>query len=182
MCMGLSGELSDLSDRALIDSCLREEQGGWTRLICKYERLIYSVARALCPQPEDCADVFQQVCLALYQNLKKLRSDQTIPAWLITVTRRQAYTLIREKHPQAELDEKDDISNGQIDIIEKEFELETAMEQLPDRCRDLINLLYFDPKEPSYAEIADKMGMPVASIGPTRARCLEKLKKLLNPS
>src|SRR6059036_3163785 len=168
MSMELTGGTAELSDRELIDACLRGEQHGWTRLIFKYERLIYSVARGLCPQPEDCADVFQLVCVALYQNLKKLRSAQTIPAWLITVTRRQAYTLIREKHPQAELDEKDDISNGQIDIIEKEFELETAMEQLPDRCRDLINLLYFDPKEPSYAEIADKMGMPVASIGPTR--------------
>jgi len=181
MCMGLSGELSDLSDRELIDSCLREEQRGWTRLICKYERLIYSVARALCPQPEDCADVFQQVCLALYQNLKKLRSDQTIPAWLITVTRRQAYTLIRAKRPPAPVDADDAISKGQIDIIEDEFELEMSLERLDARCRDLINLLYFVPDEPSYSEIAERMRMPVASIGPTRARCLEKLKKLLNP-
>ena len=53
----------------------------------RYQRLIYSVARKLCPQPEDCADVFQRVCLDLYQNLKRLRNDRTLPAWLITVTR-----------------------------------------------------------------------------------------------
>ncbi|PYS28217.1 MAG: hypothetical protein DMG11_13470 [Acidobacteria bacterium] len=57
--------------------------------------------------------------------------------------------------------------------------LEQALGRLPDRCRRLIELLYFTAEEPTYAEIAEEMGMPVASIGPTRARCLEKLKKLL---
>jgi RNA polymerase sigma factor (sigma-70 family) len=180
--MGLSVELSELSDRELIDACLRGEQRGWTQLVSKYERLIYSVARALCPRPDDCADVFQQVCIALYENLKKLRSDQTIPAWLITVTRRHAYALIRTKEPQANIDDYEAVSQGQIDIIEREFEIDLALGQLPERCRNLVNLLYFDTAEPSYAEIAEKMGMPVASIGPTRARCLEKLKKLLTPT
>ncbi len=179
MSMGLSLGPSDLSDRELIDSCLRGEQLGWTRLIYKYERLIYSVARALCPESEDCADIFQQVCFALYQDLKKLRSHQIIPAWLITVTRRQAYALIRARRPQALIDENDEVSIERIGIIEKEFEVELAMNQLQERCRKLINFLYLDPEEPSYAAIAATMGMPVASVGPTRARCLEKLKKLL---
>ena len=64
-------------------------------------------------------------------------------------------------------------------IIEEEFEVELALNQLQERCRKLINFLYLDPEEPSYAAIAATMGMPVASVGPTRARCLEKLKKLL---
>src|SRR6059036_890936 len=130
MSMELTGGTAELSDRELIDACLRGEQHGWTRLIFKYERLIYSVARGLCPQPEDCADVFQLVCVALYQNLKKLRSDQTIPAWLITVTRRQAFTLIRAKRAPAPIDADDAISKGQIDIIEDEFELEMSLERL----------------------------------------------------
>jgi RNA polymerase sigma factor (sigma-70 family) len=179
MSMGLSVRPTELTDRELIDACIRGEQTGWTQLIAKYERLIYSVARALCPRPDDCADVFQQVCLALYENLKKLRSDQIIPAWLITVTRRQAYALIRAKEPPIAFDEFEGASEGNIDMIEKEFELELALRQLQERCRDLINLLYFDSDEPSYSEIAHKLQMPVASIGPTRARCLEKLRKLL---
>jgi RNA polymerase sigma factor (sigma-70 family) len=179
MSMGLSLRPGELTDRELIDACLRGEQNGWTQLVSKYERLIYSVARALCPRPDDCADVFQQVCLALYESLKKLRSDQTIPAWLITVTRRQAYALIRAKEPAIESDEFEAVTGGDVDMIEKEFELELALRQLQERCRDLINLLYFDVDEPSYSEIAQKMKMPVASLGPTRARCLEKLRKLL---
>ena len=168
-----------MSDRELIDSCLKGEQRGWTQLIAKYERLIYSVARALCPEAEDRADVFQQVCVALYQNLPKLRSDRIIPAWLITVTRRQAYAQIRARQPHLTIEDNDAPTQGDIDIVEREFELEVALEQISERCRKLINLLYLDPEEPSYADISMQMGIPVASIGPTRARCLDKLKKLL---
>src|SRR5262245_7745891 len=103
MSIGFPGGPLRLSDRELIDSCLRGEQRGWKQLIAKYERLIYSVARSLCPSQEDCADVFQQVCIALYQNLSKLRSDQTIPAWLITVTRRQAFAVLRSRQPEDQI-------------------------------------------------------------------------------
>jgi RNA polymerase sigma factor (sigma-70 family) len=63
--------------------------------------------------------------------------------------------------------------------VEQEHALERALDQVQDRCRRLIDLLYFDTNEPSYSQISQIMGMPEASIGPTRARCLEKLRKLL---
>ena len=65
-------------------------------------------------------------------------------------------------------------------MLEKEFEVERALLQLPERCERLLRLLYFDIDEPSYNDIAGKLSMPVASIGPTRARCLEKMKRLLD--
>jgi|SRR5688572_2328244 len=168
-----------LSDRDLIDSCLQGEQRAWTELIERYERLIYSVARKLCPQSEDCADVFQRVCLDLYENLQQLRNDRTLPAWLITVTRRRSYAYIREKRADISLDDYLTEYDPQVETVEKEFLLERAVAELPDRCESLIRLLYFDATEPSYAEVAQHLGMPVASVGPTRARCLEKLRKML---
>ena len=168
------------SDRDLIESCLRGEQTGWTQLLAKYERLIYSVARAFCPDREDSSDVFQNVCLALYQNLDRLRSDQIIAAWLMTVTRRQAYMMIRAKKPYIQIEESALVAETQVDLIAKEFEIELAVGQLDERCQKLIRSLYFDSKEPTYAEIAANLGMFVASIGPTRARCLDKLKKLVS--
>jgi RNA polymerase sigma factor (sigma-70 family) len=168
------------SDRELIASCLRGEEPAWTELIARYQRLIYSVARGLCPQPEDCADVFQRVCLELYQSLKNLRNDQTLPAWLITVTKRSSYAVLRTKRTTIPIEDFESASDQKILQIEKEFLVERAVAELPDRCRMLIDLLYFDVDEPSYEEISRKMGMPVASIGPTRARCLEKLKKILD--
>src|SRR5262249_6133758 len=95
-------------------------------------------------------------------------------------TRRQAYKIIRVKKHYVEIEEKELVSETtNVDLIAKEFEIELALGRLDERCQRLIRLLYFDSKEPSYAEIADKLGMVVASIGPTRARCLEKLKKLV---
>jgi RNA polymerase sigma factor (sigma-70 family) len=167
------------SDRELIDACLRGEQNAWTQLISKYQRLIYSVARKLCPQPEDCADVFQRVCLDLYQSLKQLRNDRTLPAWLITVTKRKAYSVLRETREDISIEEYVAASNPLVDAVEREFLLERAVADLPERCESLIRLLYFDASEPSYEEIAQRLEMPVASIGPTRARCLEKLRKLM---
>jgi RNA polymerase sigma factor (sigma-70 family) len=171
---------ADSAHRQLIESCLRGEQRAWTQLVSKYERLIYSVAHTLCPEPEDCADVFQRVCLALYQNLERLRSDQIIPAWLTTVTRRQAYKVIHAKRPYTQIGEHEPVVQANVDRIREEFEIQLAIEHLDQRCQRLIHLLYFDSKEPSYAEIAAELGMPSASVGPTRARCLEKLRKLLS--
>jgi len=167
------------SDPDLIASCLRGDQHAWTELISRYQRLIYSIARGLCPQPEDCADVFQRVCLELYQSLGRIRNDQTLPAWLITVTKRCSYTVLRNRKQTIPIDEFEAASEPKIQQIEQEFVVERAVAELPDRCRTLIELLYFDITEPSYENISKRLGMPVASVGPTRARCLEKLKKIL---
>src|SRR5437762_5526976 len=77
-------------DRELIESCLAGDEMAWNDLIDKYHRLIYSVAHTLSQTSEDTADVFQQVCLELYQRLSELHDTEALPAWLITVTRRQA--------------------------------------------------------------------------------------------
>jgi len=167
-------------DHELIQACLRQEQDGWKELVNRYQRLIYSVARSLCPSPEDTADIFQHVCLELHRSLHQLRNEQTLPAWLITVTRRRAYAVLRGQRPQVPIEDVEATMDGRIEGIKREFEVESALDQLPERCEKLLRLLYFDIDEPSYADISRNMGMPVASIGPTRARCLEKLKKLID--
>jgi RNA polymerase sigma factor (sigma-70 family) len=168
-----------LSDRDLIAACLSGEQRAWTELISRYQRLIYSVAWRLCPQPEDSADVFQRVCMELYQRLGRIRNDETLPAWLITVTKRSAYAVLKTRLRTVSFDEYEPAAAEEIGQMEKEFALERAVAELPDRCRSLIDALYFDVDEPSYQEISGRLGMPVSSIGPTRARCLEKLRKIL---
>jgi RNA polymerase sigma factor (sigma-70 family) len=166
-------------EKELIERCIKGDAAAWKDLVVRYERLVYSVAITFCSQPDDASDVFQQVWMELYQHLADLRNIGALPAWLITVTRRQAFKLIRSRHDSEQLDEEYPDLKQQLTHIEREHALERALEQLPDRCRNLINLLYFTADEPSYAEISGKLAMPVASIGPTRARCLEKLKKLL---
>jgi RNA polymerase sigma factor (sigma-70 family) len=117
--------------------------------------------------------------MELYRQLADLRHVEALPAWLITVTRRKAHHFLRTKHGTEQLDQDLPDSSPVIDSIEKEHAIERALDQLSERCRRLIDLLYFRVDEPSYAEIAKLMDMPVPSIGPTRARCLEKMRKLL---
>ena len=167
------------ADNELIERCIKGDQAAWKALVTRYQRLIYSVAHLLCPAEEEASDIFQQVWLELYQQLGELRSVEALPAWLITVTRRRTYALLRARHGSEPLDEEMPALSEGLRQIEHEHMLERALAQMPDRCRKLIDLLYFDSNEPSYSEIARAMGMPEASIGPTRARCLEKLRKLI---
>src|SRR5262245_8729221 len=170
------------TDTQLVGGCLSEDEVEWTELIQRYQRLIYSVARAICPDPDDTNDVFQYTCLDLYKGLQELRDVKALPAWLITVTRRRAFAVLKSK-VQTETPEEVLEQGGSDDVIraiEHEHAIERALDQMPDRCRRLIDLLYFTASQPSYVEISQKMGIPVASIGPTRARCLDKLRKLLS--
>jgi RNA polymerase sigma factor (sigma-70 family) len=166
-------------DKDLIERCIKGDQTAWRDLVLRYERLVYSVALTFCPQEDDAVDVFQQVWMELYQQLPDLRHVDALPAWLFTVTRRQALKLVAHGRGSETLDENIPDTNQQLAHIESEHAIERALEQVGDRCRHLIDLLYFSVDEPSYAEIAEKLRMPVASIGPTRARCLDKLRKLL---
>jgi RNA polymerase sigma factor (sigma-70 family) len=166
-------------DTQLIERCVQDDQAAWKDLVSRYKRLVYSIAYTLCPDPEDASDVFQQVWLELYKQLPDLRDVESLPVWLITVTRRSALAVRRSHRPSEPLNGDPPDLSHRLAMIEKEHALEQAMGRLPERCRRLIDLLYFTAEEPSYAEIAKQMGMPVASIGPTRARCLEKLRKLM---
>jgi RNA polymerase sigma factor (sigma-70 family) len=166
-------------DSELIERCIKGDQASWKELVMRYQRLVYSVAHALCPAGEEVSDVFQQVWLEAYQHLSQLRKVEALPAWLITVTRRRMYALIRSQRGSEPLDDQTPDLSRQLSQIEYEHTLERAISQLPGRCQKLINFLYFDSNDPSYSEIAQAMGMPESSIGPTRARCLEKLRKLI---
>jgi len=166
-------------DAELIERCIKGDQTAWKELVMRYQRLVYSVAHTLCPAGEEVSDIFQQVWLELYQQLPQLRNVDALPAWLITVTRRRMYALIRSQHSSEPLDDEVPDLSQRLRQIEFEHMLERAISHLPDRCQKLINLLYFDSSDPSYSEIAQAMGMPEPSIGPTRARCLEKLRKLI---
>jgi RNA polymerase sigma factor (sigma-70 family) len=167
-------------DSELIKVCLSGGQEAWNELIDRYQSLIYSVARTLCPTHEDASDVFQQVCLELYQRLSELRTHETLPAWLITVTRRKVGAILKSRKLLVPLAEEHPDVETRVSWIEDEHIVERAMLDLSERCRLLIDMLYFDPSHPSYVTIARRLRMPVSSIGPTRARCLQKLRKLLS--
>jgi len=186
----LTASMSDFTQR----EDLSGEQAAWDALIRRYQRLIYSIPLKSRLSPDDAADVFQSVCLKLYEKLATLREHEKISSWLITTTTRESWRVSahgrREPQPSASDDEKETDSLSQLpaaglladeqhEMLERQQAVRGAIEMLSERCRDLLTMLFYEREESSYAEIARRMAMPVPSVGPTRARCLEKLKRAL---
>jgi RNA polymerase sigma factor (sigma-70 family) len=175
-----------LSDPELVSLCLEGDSLAWEALIMRYRRLIYSIPVKFYFSPADAADVFQAVCVKLIEHLQDLKDETKVSAWLITTTRRQCIHVkslkYRESSTEDDFAEPADPSDG-LEVIsiqsEQQQTVREAVAQLPERCRGLIEMLYFNTTDPTYEEISQALKMPVASIGPTRARCLEKLRTLL---
>jgi RNA polymerase sigma factor (sigma-70 family) len=176
------------TDRKLITACRRGDERAWENLIARYERLVFSIARRHGLSTDDAADVTQKVFIILLQSMDRVPDDVNLGGWLTTVARRhtwRAMTRLGRELPgeKEDIAESDTLLGRQTsDPIDRWEMLQTvhdALNRLSKRCRRLLLALYFDPTEPPYAEVARRLNMPVGSIGPTRARCLTKLKALL---
>jgi RNA polymerase sigma factor (sigma-70 family) len=174
------------SDPELVTMCLKGDALAWEALILRYRRLIYSVPVKFGFSTTDSADVFQSVVLKLLEHLHEVKDDRKISSWLATTTTRQCIHLkmmkYREAGTEEEVEEPLDPTENLEEIrllTEKLQAVRDAVEQLPERCKSLIEILYLNQKQCSYDEIGQELGMPVPSIGPTRARCLEKMKGIL---
>jgi RNA polymerase sigma factor (sigma-70 family) len=169
-------------DADLIQQCIRGDDGAWKQLVHRYERLIFSIALSICRDRETAADILQQVCLELYQRLDEVRNLSSLTAWVATVARRKSYTHLRSAPRTESLSDDSPFTAADIFAnIERQHVLEYALASLPDRHRRLMELLYMS-EGCSYEEISTRLGMPVSSIGPTRIRCLKKLRKLMSQS
>ena len=183
---------ADRDDSGLIAACLKGDAAAWQTLVIRYQRLIYSIPLKARLSQDDAADIFQSVCLKLYEKLSTLREHDKITSWLITTTTRECWRMAaRRRRETAGVSDSDDsdasneipdprlLADQQRQALQERQLVRDAVEALPERCRELVTMLFYKKDELSYADIARQMEMPVASIGPTRARCLEKLKKLL---
>lgn len=186
-------ELAQRADRELIAACLDGDSTAWETLITRYQRLIYSIPMKARLSSDDASDIFQSVCLKLYEKLSTLRDHERVSSWLITTTTREVWRIAarnrRDVTSVSGDEESADVINQipstgpladeQRQALEQQQIVRQSVEALPERCRNLVTMLFYEKDELSYADIARRMNMPVPSVGPTRARCLEKLKKLL---
>lgn len=134
----------------------------------------------------------QEVFKTLFEKLDAIEQPQFLRAWLTTTARHKTIHFVqREKRGKFQplFDEENEINYEVADRallpdeilvrLEKEIQIEAALSQIDDRCRRLVTMLYLETEQIPYQEIADALGLPVGSIGPTRARCLKKLLKFL---
>jgi RNA polymerase sigma factor (sigma-70 family) len=179
--------LRDAADSVLVAACLRGEPAAWEALLDRYAALIYSIPLKYGLGEADAADVFQSVCLTLLEKLESLRTPSTLAAWLITTTSRECQALVRRRrrelaHATGEpgLAVRTELPEDELLALERQRVVRAAVSQLTQRCRELIGALFSDMcPQLSYQELAARLGVPINSLGPTRARCLERLRRLL---
>lgn len=169
----------------LVAACRDGKTDAWDRLVEKYHNLVYAIALREGLSAEDAADVTQATFEELLVQLDRIRDDSRVASWLMTVARRKVWRLRSRNAQQSSLPHEPALTVDELsaddpsDDVARTLWVYEGLTQLDDPCRRLITALYFDPQSPSYAEIASDLCRPVGSIGPCRARCLARLRRIL---
>jgi RNA polymerase sigma factor (sigma-70 family) len=180
---------SQSSDARLVKECLGGNEAAWSALIGKYKNLIFSVPLKFGLSRDQAADIFQAVCLDLLIELSRLRNFEALPAWLIKAAHHRC---LRFHHKQrrylfGEIHEKGqqpgqgaaDFPEQAVWQVERRQILHQALSELPPRCRQLVQMLFFETPSRPYRELSGVLGVARGSIGFIRGRCLERLRKRL---
>ena len=174
------------SDSELVERCRKGDQAAWEALVSKYRHFVYSIPHRSGLGAEEAGDVFQAVFLALIRHLDTLRKQESLIPWLVTTAKRESWKLrarqSRERPVAGDADAVPSPADAPADFLEqaeRQIAVRSALDRIDVRCRELLGLLFYRDPVPDYKEISTLMKMPVPSIGPTRIRCLEKLRREL---
>jgi RNA polymerase sigma factor (sigma-70 family) len=179
--MDLDDECS-VSD--LVATALDGDHSSWNHLVDRYTPLVLSIVRRHRLQGSDAEDVVQTVWLRLVEHLDGIREPAALPGWIVTTARNECLHVIRSRKAvsPADFGERgwpngtgDTAVDSDLLEAERHEALLIALAELPERQRALLLLLIEDPPL-SYEEISRRLGLPVGSIGPTRARALARVR------
>ncbi|MGE0002212.1 MAG: RNA polymerase sigma factor [Fimbriimonadaceae bacterium] len=174
----------------LVRRCQAGDQAAWARIVDEFRSLVYGVASSAGLDQEDRAEVFQETFVALHRSIDRIENPAALGGWLAVTAGRLAVRLAGTRRAQATTDieplaevlASEDRAADQIASVSLDAEkIRQALEALGGKCSKLLERLY-GARGATYEEISEELGMPVGSIGPTRARCLERLKKALESS
>lgn len=175
----------DVDVAELVRAADRGDQEAWDALVERFGRMIFAVARGVGLSRADASDVCQTIWLRLTQHLGTIRDPARVGAWLATTARREAIRVSRRARRLAPRDELDNVLPPTYDQLDhallysdRDRTIRQVYAELPERARTLISLLMSDPPM-SYKQLSAITGMPVGSIGPTRARILDGLRARL---
>ncbi len=176
---------------SLVDRCRSGDAEAWRDLVSRISPIVFSICRSMKLSREESFDIFGQVLYILLTNLDKIRSPNKLLSYVGTATRREVYALTRRSRfleyvggPELEAGQAGTAPRPDelYDESKKKEQVAEAMAKLPEREYKLLRLLFFEGSDPDYERAAHELGMPVSSIGPTRQRSLEKLRRILKRS
>lgn len=172
--------MEEPTDPQLIAACKLGDQRAWRSLVIRYERLVYSIALGMGLSQPDAADAAQSVFAELVRSLDSITDDTAIAGWLGTVTRRTVWRIFERSRRDSTLPvdapHHIDANSERIDDLEW---IHQGLLQLSPRCRQLVLAVYFTEETMSYQELSESLAIPLGSIGPTKARCLDQLRVIL---
>jgi RNA polymerase sigma factor (sigma-70 family) len=175
----------DPSVVALVERAAGSDQDAWDEIVDRYAPLVWSICGRYRLSNHDREDVGQNVWLLLVEQLGKLREPAALPGWLATTTARECLRVVaasrKSQRLGTQLDEAaqfvdDTVIDEEMLMAERNAVLRAAFAELPPHCQRLLGMLLSDPPH-SYAEISAALAIPVGSIGPQRARCLDRLRR-----
>jgi RNA polymerase sigma factor (sigma-70 family) len=179
-------------DPTLLARCRSGDSTAWSQLVERYRRLVWSVIAKHRMRPEEAEDIFQHVFTTLISHIDSINDENGLASWIVTTTKRRCWRVSGQARQAAERnrsldageEKKLDPTDEREDPIETRAHLERqlvreGLERLGGKCKDLLEALFGVGGEPNYTLIAERLGIRIGSIGPTRARCLEKLSKVL---
>ena len=172
----------------LVEAAADGDQGAWTELVRRFTGLLWSITRSFGLARADAADVVQTCWLRLTENLLRLHDPDRVGSWLATTARRECLALVQRRARQAPAGGDDAVAeladpaatslDARLLQDERSRQVVAAFARLGRACQQLLRVLMADPPPP-YVEVAAALGMPIGSIGPTRGRGLEHLRRLL---
>jgi RNA polymerase sigma factor (sigma-70 family) len=174
----------------LVRGAAAGDRRAWERLVDQYARLIWAITAQFKLAESDAADVAQTTWLRLLEHIDRIEYPDRVGSWLAATARNECLRSLAARK-RLVLGHDEEVLTGvvgsepevdeRILAHERDQVVRDAMSRLPNRWQRLLELLMADPPA-SYAEISDQLGVPVGSIGPTRGRCLDQLRVLLQAS
>jgi RNA polymerase sigma factor (sigma-70 family) len=189
----------ELSDDDLVRRCRDGQQAAWSTLVRRFQRLVYTVPRRAGLSEAQAADVFQTTYARLFENIDRIDDASRVRAWLVTTARRETLRLLKEgsrivdlagartgdedggssEDPLEQIADTAPLPDALLDDLQQQHRVREALDRLDPRSRQLLELLFLQEEPLPYGEIAARLDIAEGSIGPTRARALEKLRKLM---
>ena len=171
---------------ALVRRAAGGDQDAWNEIVDRYAQLVWSICIRFGLGSEDIDDVGQSVWLLLVESIGNLREPAALPGWLAQTTKNECLRVLRvtHRHAHAGLPAEDQmpvdpdavVIDDEILRTERDAALRAAFAELPQRCRELLSMLMRDPPC-RYEDISATLGMPMGTIGPVRARCLDRIRR-----
>ena len=176
------GTATGCSNAELLELAARGDQAAWGGLVEEYDGLVRSVARSFRLQASDVHDVAQTTWLRLVQHLHSIQNPERLAGWLAVTARRESLAILRRASREAPRPMVDETPDSAVDlegsVVDREVarELWSSVDRLSPRQQKLLIALFREELD-SYDDVAARCAMPIGSIGPTRARCLQRLRE-----